>query len=99
MAGPKEIPDLVGDLFTLSKDYLVQEVVAPAKTLGRRGGFGLAAGIVFAVAALLLGLAVYPALVAALPGGVWWVVLARGLTVVVTGGAAALIGWQAARRW
>lgn len=99
MAGPKEIPDLVGELVTLSKDYLTQEVVEPARTLGRRGGFGLAAGVLYGVGALFVGLAVYPALLAVLPEGEWWVVLARFLTVVVTGGAAALLGWQGVRRW
>lgn len=99
MAGPKELPDLVGELFTLSKDYVVQQVVEPARRLGRRAGFGLAAGAVLALSALFFGLAVYPALVGVLPEGEWWTVLARGLTVLVTGGVAALIGWQAARTW
>lgn len=99
MAGPKEIPDLVGELVTVSKDYLTQEVVEPARTLGRRGGLGLAAGALYGIGALLLGLAVYPALLAVLPDGEWWVVLARLLTGLVTGGGAAFLGWWGVRKW
>ncbi len=99
MPGSKEIPDLVGELYSLSKDYVVQEVVDPARRLSRRAGFGVAAGAVLAVAAAFFSLALYPALLAALPAGDWWTVLARGLTALVVAAAAGIIGWRAARTW
>ncbi len=94
MTSPKEIPELATELIELSKEYLRQETIEPARRLGRLAGFGLAAGLLFAVAALFLGLGVYAALRRVLPDGPWYVVLARGLTVVFTGGAAAFIGWR-----
>ncbi len=94
MTNRKEIPELATELVELSKEYLIQETVEPAKRLGRLAGFGLAAGLLFAVAALFLGLGVYAAFRRLLPDGPWYVVAARGLTVVVTAGAAGIIGWR-----
>lgn len=97
MPGPKEIPDLVVELVDLSKTYLRQETLEPAKRLGRFAGFGIGAGLVFGLAALFLGLAAYALFRAILPDGEWWVVLARGLTVLATAGAAGLLGWRMTR--
>lgn len=94
MADPKELPQLVTELVDMSKEYLRQETIEPAKALGRFAGAGFAAGVVFAVAALFFGLGAYALFGIVLPEGEWWVVLARGLTVIVTAGAAGLIGWR-----
>lgn len=93
----KEIPDLVVELVDLSREYLREQTVEPLKRLGRHLGFGLAAGLVLAAAALYLGLAAYAGWKQLLPEGEWWTVAARGLTGVVTGGAAVLIMWRAIR--
>jgi hypothetical protein len=97
MAGPKELPQLVTELVDMSKEYVRQEALEPAKRLGRLSGMGLAAGAVFAFAALFLVLGVYQGLLALLSEGAWWVVLARGVTVIVAGGGAGLVGWRMSR--
>lgn len=97
MADPKEIPDLVTDLVDLSKEYLKQETIEPAKQLGKRAGFAVGAGLLFAFAALFLGLGAYALFRAVLPTGEWWVVLARFLTVLVAAGGAGIVGWRMSR--
>ncbi len=94
MADPKELPQLASELVDMSKEYLRQETIEPAKRLGKFAGFGLAAGLVFAFAALFFGLGVYALFRAVLPEGDWWLVAARGFTVLVVAGAAGLIGWR-----
>lgn len=97
MTEPRELPQLTSELIDMSKEYLRQETVEPAKRLGRYAGLGIAAGFIAAVAALFLTLAAYAALKAILPEGEWWVVLARGLTVVLVGAAAGALGWRMTR--
>jgi hypothetical protein len=94
MADPRELPQLFTELLDMSKQYLRQETIEPAKRLGRFAGMGLGAGAVFAVAALFAGLGVYALFGQLLPEGEWWVVLARGLTALVTAAFAGLIGWR-----
>jgi hypothetical protein len=94
MADPKELPQLVTELVDMSKAYLRQETIEPAKALGRFAGLGLAAGVVFAIAALFGGLAAYALYRLVLPEGEWWIVLARGLTTLTTAAVAGLIGWR-----
>ncbi len=97
MDSPKELPELVTGLYTMSKDYLVQETIEPAKELGRYAGFGAGAGALFAVAALLLVFSFYALMKIVLPEGEWWVVLARGLTALASLAAAGVIGWRMSR--
>lgn len=94
MADPKELPQLLTELVDMSKAYLRQETIEPAKELGRFAGIGLAAGAVFAIAALFGGLAAYALYRQVLPDGEWWLVLARGLTMLTTAAVAGLIGWR-----
>ncbi|MFO7549353.1 MAG: phage holin family protein [Acidimicrobiia bacterium] len=94
MADINEIPTLVSELADLSKRYLEQETIEPVKRLGRFAGMSLGAGALWMLAALFFGLGVYVGLVAVLPEGPWFVVLARFLTVLVTGGIAGIIAWR-----
>lgn len=94
MADPRELPQLVTELVDMSKAYLVQETVEPAKKLGRFAGMGLAAGLVFAIGALFLGFGAYALLKVVLPDGEWWLVLATGLSALFCGACAGLIGWR-----
>lgn len=94
MPAAQELPQLVSELATMSKDYLLQETVEPAKRLGKHAGLGVAAGVVLALGALFLALGAYAALKFFLPGGDWWLVLARGLTVVVSGTMAGVVAWR-----
>ena len=95
--GPQEIPELVTELAAMSKEYLRQEVVEPAKRLGRFAGFGLAAGFLFSTSALLLTLGLFALLRRLLPDTPWWSVGARAFTFVGAGAGAALIGWRMTR--
>jgi hypothetical protein len=94
MADPKEIPQLVTELMDMSKEYLRQETIEPARRLGRFAGLGLGAGIIFGFAALFFGLGVYALFRVVLPDGDWWLVAARGFTLLVLLMAAGLIGWR-----
>jgi hypothetical protein len=95
--GPQEIPELVTELAAMSKEYLRQEVVEPAKRLGRFAGFGLAGGFLFSIAALLLTLGLFALLRRLLPDTPWWSIGARAFTFVGAGAGAALIGWRMTR--
>lgn len=93
-AGPTEIPQLVTELVDMSKEYLRQETIEPARKLGRLAGYGIGAGMVFAIATLFFMLGAYALLRAVLPEGEWWLVLARGLTVIVAAAGAGVLGWR-----
>ena len=82
MAGATELPDLVREFAEMSKEYLLQETVEPAKQLGRYAGFSIAAGLAFALAALLLGIASLRGILALLPEGPNWEALGYALTAI-----------------
>lgn len=94
MAEPNELPQMVTDLVGMSKEYLRQETLEPAKKLGRYAGIGIGVGFIMAFAALFFGLAAYFLFLQILPEGEWYVVLSRGLTVIVAAGIAGLLGWR-----
>lgn len=91
---PNELPQMVTDLVDMSKEYLRQETLEPAKKLGRFAGMSIGAGALMAFVALFLGLAIYAFFLQVLPEGEWWVVGARGFTVLATAGLAGLLGWR-----
>lgn len=97
MAGPRELPQLIGEFFDLSREYLRQETVAPAKRLGRLAGFSAAASLLFVVATLFLSITGMRLIVGAMPEGVMW----SGLGYLVAGVAllvvTALVMWRATR--
>ena len=97
MPDPKQIPELTTELFEMSKEYLLQETVEPAKKLGAYAGLGVAGALVFAVAVVLGMLGVYALFQTVLPETAWYNVLARGLTVVVGLAGAGLIAWRMSR--
>lgn len=94
MPGPQEIPQLVTELVDMSKTYLEQETLEPAKKLGRFAGLSLGAGVAFSFMALFLVLGAYALFRAVLPDGEWWNVLARGLTLLVAIAGAGVLGWR-----
>ena len=94
MAEPHEIPQITTELVEMSREYLRQETLEPAKKLGKVAGMGVGGAIVMAVGAVCLAWALYYGLQLVLPDGDWWVVLARGLTAVAALTAAAIIGWR-----
>jgi hypothetical protein len=97
MSSPKELPQLVSELTDLSKQYIMQETVEPAKRLGRVAGMGFGAGALFAFAAIFLGIALALLLVAVLPEGDLWKALAYFISTLLLAGIAGLIVWRATR--
>lgn len=94
MADPKQVPELAAELFEMSKQYLRQETIEPAKRLGRYAGMGVAGAVAFALAAVFLVTALYSLLQLVLPASAWYNVLARGITTVAAGVVAGVIIWR-----
>lgn len=70
-----EIPELVREFVDMSKAYLKQETVEPAKLLGRFAGFAIGAALAFALATLFGGVALLRVVTDILPDGPYWTVL------------------------
>jgi hypothetical protein len=82
MAKPTELPELVGEFVDLSKEYLRQETLEPAKELGRYAGFSVGAGVAFAIGMLFLSIAGMRGIIALLPEGPNWSALGYLLAAV-----------------
>ncbi len=72
MAGATELPQMVTEFVDLSKEYLRQETLEPAKRLGRFAGFTIGASIMFAIGAMLLAIAAMRGIIYLLPEGPNW---------------------------
>ncbi|MBT8197203.1 MAG: phage holin family protein [Acidimicrobiia bacterium] len=70
MAGPTELPQMVQEFVGMSKEYLRQETVEPARRLGRYAGLGFAGAAAFALGALFLGIAAVRFIIELMPGTV-----------------------------
>jgi hypothetical protein len=97
MGDLRELPEQVSELIDLSKEYLRQETIEPAKKLGRVFGMGFAASLLFSIGALLLSVAGMRILVRVLPEGDLWSALGVFISFVVLAGVAGLIMWRASR--
>lgn len=97
MATPNEFAVLVTDLVDVSKQYLRDQTLEPARRLGRLAGFGIGGAVLLAVSFLFFGLAAFALLRAVLPETPWWSVAARGFTTVLLAGSAGIIGWRMSR--
>lgn len=91
VSSPAELPELVSEFVDLSKDYLRQETLEPAKQLGRLAGFSVAAAVSFAVAVVFLSLAALRFLIDVLPEGANWEALGYVITAVGAASVAVLI--------
>lgn len=87
----KEIPGLVVEFKDLARDYLVQETLGPARSLGHLLGFSLGAALLWAFAILLIAVAAMRGIIALLPEGSYWEALGYLLTVVLLVGLAAIL--------
>ena len=96
MAQPQEIPDLARELASMTKEYLQQETKGQMQEVGVYAGFGLAATVLFCIAALLFVASIFALLVVVLPDTHWWKVAARFLAALIAGLAAFIIGRRAA---
>lgn len=89
MAGATELPQMVTEFVDLSKEYLLQETVEPAKRLGRFVGTTVAASIMFAIGGLLLAISATRGIIYLLPDGPNWSALGYILGAIAI---AAVIG-------
>lgn len=94
MAKAEEIPQIATELVEMSREYLRQETLEPAKRLGKQAGLGIGGAGLMSIGAISFAWALYHTLRLALPEGEWWVVLSRGLTAVAAAAAAGLIVWR-----
>ena len=94
MPDPKEIPQMITELVDMSKEYLRQETIEPAKRLGKYASFSLLGAVLFAGAAILFTLGLHALLRRLLPDTQWWAVLAKLFTTLGAGAGAGLIVWR-----
>ena len=94
MPNPQEIPQLATELIDMSKEYLRQETIEPAKALGKHAGMGIGGAMVISLGAFFLVLGLFAGLRMWLPTGEWWEVLARFLTALASAGAAGIVVWR-----
>lgn len=78
----------------MSKEYLRQETVEPAKALGRQARLGFGGAFLLALGAVLAVWAVYFVLVNEVFVGEWGRVWAKLLTALAAAIGAALVAWQ-----
>jgi uncharacterized membrane protein YqjE len=97
VAHEKQLPELVDEFIELSKQYVRERTVEPARALGRLGGVGFAAGLLFTLAALFLAVALTRTIVWALPDGAVWSGFGYILSAIVLFGAAGIVIWRATR--
>ncbi len=97
MANPSELPELIREFTDMSKEYLLQETVEPAKQLGRFAGFSMGAAFAFALGMLLLGIAGTRWIVRAMPDGPNWTALGYLVSAVALVVIASIIVWLTAR--
>ena len=83
MPGATELPQMVTEFVDLSKEYLRQETVEPAKRLGRFAGFAIGGAMVAAIGAVLLAIAGVRFIIYLLPSGPNWEALGYILAAVV----------------
>lgn len=97
MSNVQEIPQMVSQLVDLSKQYIRQETIEPAKRLGRAAAMGLIAGVLFAIGALLLAVATLRTILGAMGDGPiassMGYLIAVAVLLVVIG----LLGWRMKR--
>ena len=97
MSSTNELPQLAGELLELSKQYLRQETLEPAKRLGKVAGLSVGAGVMVAIGVILLATAGMRFLIEVFPEGGLWPALALFSSALVSAGVAGLIVWRATR--
>ena len=93
---PKSLPEVVSELWALTRDYAKQETVEPLKGVGRYLGFGFGGAVIGGIGVLLLMLSLLRALQTqtgtALTGSWSWVPY-----FVVVAVAALIVAWAITR--
>ena len=94
MADPQEIPQIASELVEMSREYLRQETLEPAKRLGRHAAMSIGGAVALSLGGFFFAWGLYYLLKIVLPEGAWYVVLSRFLTAVGAAGAAAVVVWR-----
>lgn len=94
MPDSQEIPKITSELVDMSRQYLRQKTIEPAKALGKEAGMGVGGAVVMAIGAVCLVWGLYYGLIWVLPQGEWWTVLSRLITAVAAAGIAGIVGWR-----
>lgn len=94
MPSPQEIPGIVAELVDMSREYLRQETIEPAKRLGKQAGLGIGGGLLMGIGAICGIWASYYLFQILLPEGEWWVVLSRALSALLAAAVAGVIVWR-----
>lgn len=98
MADVRELPDHVREFISMSKDYMRQETLEPAKQLGSFSGFVVAAGLCFSLAALFLSVAAVRVIRDLLPEGPNWSALGYVLAALLLAAIAGMLVGLTSRR-
>ena len=97
VAKTSELPEMVGEFIELSKQYLREQTLEPAKKLGRLAGFSFAGAIVMALAVTFLAIAGARLIIDVLPDGAIWsgfgYILSSIALLMVTG----FVMWRGSR--
>ena len=64
-----ELPELVSEFIDLSKQYVREQTIEPAKKLGRLAGFSFAGAFVLMLASIFLAIAAMRVIVWVMPAG------------------------------
>ena len=72
MAKTTELPEMVGEFIDLSKQYVREQTLEPAKKLGRMAGFSFAGALMLALAVVFLAIAGARLIIEVLPEGPMW---------------------------
>lgn len=89
-----ELPQMVTELYDMSKQYVMQETVEPAKLLADRAKYGLGAGVLFAIGFWLIAMGVRDVLVDALGPGPIGQQVGLLLAVVAIIAFIGIVGWR-----
>ncbi len=94
MADPQEIPQIATELIDISREYLLQETIEPAKRLGTVAAKGVGGAMVLSIGAFRMAWAVYHGLQMVFPGGVCGVVCSRFVLALPVGVVGGISGWR-----
>ena len=87
----QELPQMVTQLYGMSREYVLQETVEPAKKIGKAAGLGFAAGLLFGIGAVLLSVAGMRWIVGALPDTPLWSTAGYGISFLAVAAVIAII--------
>ena len=97
MASVTELPELVGEFIDLSRQYLREQTIEPARRLGRLAAYSAVASLLFILAAGFLAVAGSRWLLRVMPDGAVWSgvgYLASSVALLIV---TAVVMWRATR--